>query len=204
MKKCLFIFIISLFILPLQHGYGQACIEDSIIIKIVNRTIQSHENDTIYKPNGTIWKIKENHTPEIVLVNETETFLFDPKVYTLEMFNSNGLSLLDSVTYNDFILKNKKSIIIPEIENTKASIHILTKEELNKIFDSGGWEKYHRKYKYNPIVKISRSGINKEQDLAFIYYSATSGALAGAGFYVILKKENEKWIEKEYWLAWIA
>jgi hypothetical protein len=120
------------------------------------------------------------------------------------MFHRNGLSLLDSLTYDDFILKNKKSIIIPKIENSQASIHILTKEELNKIFDRGGWRKHHRKYKYNPIVKISRPGINTKKDLAFIYYSETSGGLDSAGFYVILKKENGKWIEKEYWLAWIA
>ena len=204
MKKLFTTIIILTSILYGNYGQAQNSLEDSIIIEVINRTVKLQQPDTLYDRNGKIKKIKESQVPEIVLLNETETFLFDPKVSTLEMFNLNGLSLLDSVTYNDFILKNKKSIIVPKIENTQILIHTLTKDELDNIFDHGGWKKYHRKYKYNPIVKISRPGMNKELDLAFIYYSTTAGGLDGAGFYLILKRENGKWVGKEYQLAWIS
>ena len=196
--------IILTLLLSVNYVQAQISLEDSVIIKVINGTIKLQQPDTLYDRNGKIKRIKESQPPEIILLNKTETFLFDPKVSTLEMFNRNGLSLLDSVTYNDFISKNKKSIILPKFESEQALIHILTKDELNNIFDRGGWEKYHRKYKYNPIVKVSRPGFNKNKDLAFIYYSTTSGGLSGAGFYLILAKENGKWITKEYRLDWIS
>ncbi|RIH62733.1 hypothetical protein D1164_23415 [Mariniphaga sediminis] len=145
MKILIATIIFLTIILSLNYGQAQNSLEDSIIIEVINTTIQSQRNDTIYKPNGTIWKIKENKTPQLVLLNKTETFLFDPKFSTLEMFNRNGLSLLDSVTFKDFILRNETSIILPEIENEQASIHILTKEELNDIFERGGWGKISSK-----------------------------------------------------------
>lgn len=114
----------------------------------VKLTVNLQKPDTLYDKNGEIKSIKEIQVPEIILLNKTETLLLDPKVSTLEMFNSNGLSLLDSITYNDFILKNKKSIILPKFENEQAIIHIITGDELKDIFDNGGWEEYHRQYKY--------------------------------------------------------
>ena len=196
--------IILTLVLSAYHGQAQVSLEDSVIVEVINRTIKFQQPDTIFDRNGKIKRIKESQVAEIVLLNKTETFLFDPKVSTLEMFNCNGLSLLDSATYNDFILKNKNSIILPKFESEQALINVLSKDELNDIFDHGGWEKYHRKYKYNPIVKVSRPGFNKNKDLAFIYYSTTSGGLSGAGYYLILKKENGKWIRKEYRLDWIS
>ena len=49
-----------------------------------------------------IKKIKIHKDPEINLVNETETFLFDPKVDSLGFFKSNGLSSLELDCYTDF------------------------------------------------------------------------------------------------------
>jgi|SRR5690554_1892104 hypothetical protein len=191
-------------LLSVNFGQAQISLEDSVIIEVINGTVNLQKPDTLYDKNGEIKSIKEIQVPEIILLNKTETLLLDPKVSTLEMFNSNGLSLLDSITYNDFILKNKKSIILPKFENEQAIIHIITGDELKDIFDNGGWEEYHRQYKYNPIVSVSRPGFNKNKDLAFIYYSTTSGGLYGGGFFLILEKENGRWVKKEYRLAWIS
>jgi hypothetical protein len=66
----------------------------------------------------------------------------------------------------------------------------------------GYWKQYHNLYGYIPVINLSRPGINKNLDKAFIYYDAKSDKLGGSGFLITLAKVDNKWIIKEKIIAW--
>lgn len=201
--KTLLIFILTLIC---TGGFGQIRIENEIISALINSEIKSLPDDSVFNSKGEIKRIKAYKRPDIILVIETETFLFDPKVDSLGRFKNevNGLPSLDNDAYLDFIDKNKTKIQIDSVHNFPGTIAYVTRQEIENIFKQGGWDDYYKTYRFKPMIKISRPGLNKDMTQAFIYYSSSSGALSGAGFYLILEKVDNKWIVKESLLAWIS
>jgi len=196
--------IFTVFIFIGICGFGQVQIENEIIASLIKSEFIQIPNDTIFNKKGEIKKIRISAKPEINLIQTTETFLFDSHADSLGMFKNNGLPSLDSECHNDFIEKNKSKIKIDTIPDFNGTINYLTSEEIKLVFKQGGWENYHKLYEFRPLVKISRPGLNKEKNEAFIYYSSLTDGLAGTGWYLLLKKVDNKWILIESMLSWIA
>lgn len=189
-----------------ESGFGQIDIENEIISALIRSEIKSLPNDTVFTRKGEIKRIKTRQNPEIILVIETETFLFDPEVNSFNSFknDTNGLPSLDSLTYIDFIDKNKTTIQIDSIYGFQGAITYNSRQEIENIFKQGGWDNYHKTHEFKSMIKVSRPGLNLDMTKAFIYYSSSSGGLSGAGFYLILERIDGKWIVKESMLAWIS
>ncbi|HON02453.1 MAG TPA: hypothetical protein PLM04_04940, partial [Paludibacteraceae bacterium] len=187
-------------------GFGQTDIDNEIISALINSEFKSLPNDTIFNRKGEIKRIKTYKKTDILLIIETETFLFDPEVDSFDRFKNetNGLPSLDSLTYLDFIDKNKTKIQIDSIYGFQGTITYNSRQEIDNIFKQGGWDNYHKIHGYKSMIKVSRPGLNKNMTKAFIYYSSSSGGLSGAGFYLILENIDGKWIVKESMLAWIS
>ena len=200
--------ILTIIILTLicAHGFGQIDDDNEIISALIHSEIKSLPNDTIFNRKGEIKKIKTYKKPDIILVIETETFLFDPEVNSFDSFKNetNGLPSLDSLTYRDFIDKNKTKLQIDSIYGFQGAISYISRQEIEDIFKLGGWDNYHKTFGFKPLVKVSRPGISNDNSKAFIYYSSSTDGLGGAGFYLILEKLDGKWIVKESMLAWIS
>lgn len=185
-------------------SFGQVNVDNEIIADLIRHEFKSSPNDTIFNRKGQIKQIHISRKPDVLLVNETETFLFDPNVDSLDMFRKNGLSKLDSECYLDFIEKNKSKIYIDSISYFQGTIKYLERDELKKIFKNGGWDNYHRTFGFIPLVKVSRPGHNGDKTRAFIYYSSSTDGLGGVGFYLVLEKVDGKWTVIESMLAWIS
>jgi len=187
-------------------GFGQIDIENEIISALIKSEIKSSPNDTVFTQKGKIKKIKTFKDPDVILVKETETFLFDPKVDSLSSFKNetNGLPSLDNDSYFDFNYKNKSKIQIDSIQDFIGTIAYISRQEIESIFKQGGWDNYHKTFGFKPLIKISRPGLNNDKTKAFIYYSRSIDGLGGAGFYLILERVDGKWIVKESMLAWIS
>lgn len=183
-------------------GLGQVDIENKIISSLINSEIKSMPNDTIFNKKGELKVIVIQKTPNIILVNETETFLFDPQVDSLGMFKINGLPSIDTDCYSNFKEINRVKIKIDSISDFMWPIKYISSNEIETIFKQGGWDNYHKILGYSGLVKVSRPGLNKDKTKAFIYYSIVFHELDGAGFYLILEKVDEKWIVKETMPAW--
>ena len=196
------ILILSILVMTNYVGFGQIDFDNEIIADLIRSVMHQSPNDTIFNRKGQIKKINTFKKLEIVLQCETETYLFDPERNSLEMFNKNGLSSLDSDCYSDFCEKNKLKIGVDSIDNFQGTISYLTKNEIIDIFKQGGWANYYKKFGTIPIVRVSRPGISVDKNKAFIYYSESVADLAGAGYYVILEKINDKWIIKKTMQAW--
>lgn len=186
------------------NGLGQINIENEIISAVIKHEFKSYQNDTVFTGKGKIKKIKTFKDPDVILVRETHTFLFDPKTDSLGRFKTNGLPSLDNDSYFDFIYKNKSTIQIDSIQDFKGTVTYISPQEIEIIFKQGSWKNYHKVFGFKPLLKISRPGLNKDSTKTFIYYSSSIDGLSGAGFYLILEKKDGKWIIKESMLAWIS
>ena len=193
------LFVVILF-LNCINIFGQKELEIKIISDLIIELFPQKPNDTIYNRKGKIKKIRSFQKPQIVLITETDTsHRYHP--YSFEYFKE-YLKSIDSVTHSDFLSNNKTILTIDSIHGFDGNITYLTNSEVRQIFDKRSWTAYHKQYGYNPLVRISRPGINTNKNLALAYCSWTSDELAGIGIFLILEKVNEIWIGKEWLLAW--
>jgi hypothetical protein len=204
MGHLLKILIFLILILSNNIGFGQVDIDNEVIAELIRSEFKSSPVDTIFNRKGQIKQIHISKKPDILLVNETETFLFDPEVHSFDMFRKNGLSKLNSECYLDFIEKNKSKIHVDTISYFQGKINYMGRDELKRIFKDGGWDNYHRIFGFKPLVKVSLPGLNGDKTRAFIYYSSSTDGLGGAGFYLVLEKVDGKWTVIESMLAWIS
>jgi hypothetical protein len=202
--KYLKIFIITILTLTGIRSFGQTDVENEIISSLIKSQIKPLPNDTVFTRKGEIKEVSIHIAREIILINETEAYLFNSGVDSLETLKTKGLPSIDNDSYLNFIECNKSKIQIDSIPNFKGTITYISQNELDNIFKQGGWSNYHKMLGFKPLVKVSRPGLNKDKTKAFIYYTCSSDGLSGAGFYLILEKVNDEWIVKESMLAWIS
>jgi len=61
-----------------------------------------------------------------------------------------------------------------------------------------------RNENYINLEGNARVGFNTENDKALVYVGNSEGGLAGAGYYILLVKENGAWVIKEEVMTWIS
>ena len=88
-----------------------------------------------------------------------------------------------------------------------ASYVLLTQNERTQFFNQNqdGWQLFYEKYPDAPgITALSRVGFNQALDQALVYAGTQSQWLAGAGYYLLLKKVNGVWIVDQQVMTWIS
>ena len=198
------IILILFWLLNGSYAFGQVNVEKEIIASTIKSVFKKLPSDTVFKRKGKIKKIRPERIPDIILVNETETYIFSPEEHCLEVYKNKGLSKIDSECYSDINEKNESKINIDSIPNFEGKIQYLTSGEINQIFENGYWNNYHNIFGWIDLVRVSRPGLNEEKNKAFIYFSSSSDGLSGIGFYLILEKVNNIWTIKESMLAWVS
>jgi hypothetical protein len=200
MKKVILLFLISpIVIFSVQ---GQTDIEKEIISYIIEEEFSPVPDESFTEGNEQNKNIKDQEEISIVIISESRIQTFNSRFDSLEGFQNRGLASLDLYMMNDFFKKNKSSVKITEFSLDKIKIIYLSKEEWDGIMKQGYWKQYHNLYGYIPVINLSRPGINKNLDKAFIYYDAKSDKLGGSGFLITLAKVDNKWIIKEKIIAW--
>lgn len=185
--------------------FGQIDDENEIISASIKSYFKTSPNDTVYTRKGKIKQIMIHRRPEILLVTETYPMILDPEDDSSFSFKELKLSApsIDSLTYLDFIDKNKTSIQIDSIFGFQGTISYTSRQEIDNIFEHGSWENYRKVYGYNKfLVEVSRPGFNRDMSKAFIYFRNSIDGLAGFGYYFILEKIDGKWIVKETIMLW--
>jgi hypothetical protein len=84
---------------------------------------------------------------------------------------------------------------------------LLSQSQRNRIFgqNQSGWEIFYDRYPQAPgITTLSRVGFNSTFDQALVYIGTQSNWLAGAGYYVLLKKAGGTWSIDQQVMAWIS
>jgi len=123
----------------------------------------------------------------------------------------------------DYILQNMHGVAPETVESFRARndmaypirpdmdlgspYTLLSQAARNKIFsqNQSGWEIFYNRYPQAPgITSLSRVGFNAGFDQALVYIGTQSNWLAGAGYYIFLKKANGVWSIDQQVMAWIS
>jgi hypothetical protein len=114
---------------------------------------------------------------------------------------------VSSETVDSFKARNEMSHPIRADMDLGSSYTLLTQTRKNQIFgqNQSGWDIFYNRYPQAPgITTLSRVGFNAAFDQALVYIGTQSNWLAGAGYYVLLKKGEAGWGIDQQVMTWIS
>jgi hypothetical protein len=110
-------------------------------------------------------------------------------------------------TANNFRVRNDTAYPIRPDMQLGGPYTLLSQAGRNQIFgqNQSGWEIFYNRYPQAPgITTLSRVGFNSAFDQALVYIGTQSNWLAGAGYYVLLKKADRAWSIDQQVMTWIS
>ena len=110
-------------------------------------------------------------------------------------------------TVTSFRNRNNEAYPIREDMELGFPYTLLSQAARKKIFgqNQSGWEVFYNRYPQAPgITTLSRVGFNSAFDQALVYIGTQSNWLAGAGYYILLKKADGAWSIDQQVMAWIS
>jgi hypothetical protein len=192
MKKLILKSLITLIsLLFISNSYSQSNDDYEIITSIINSRLQEELNirqDTIYNKKGQIKRIKSFKLSYIYLERYTNTELRQYQPDILFNYLSKYSSFLTSDIFNDFIQKNTLPVRIDSLKGIQLEVRI----------GAGDYDVR------NPVIGVSRPGINDNRDRALIYFSLLWGGRVGYGEYYLLQKTSKGWVIVERYTSWIT
>ncbi|MBU7024860.1 MAG: hypothetical protein HXS40_11915 [Theionarchaea archaeon] len=114
--------------------------------------------------------------------------------------------LVEEVTAEDFVSKNEQSYPLKNRFDVGALVVLISDEEVRGIFQGTfGWLEFYVRYPFSHgLTELSRVGFNAGMDQALVYVGNTEGGLSGEGYYVLLIKEEGRWIVQDKTLVWVS
>jgi len=110
-------------------------------------------------------------------------------------------------TADSFRARNDAAYPLRPDMDIGAGYILLTQNDKTQLFNQNqdGWQLFYEKYPDAPgITALSRVGFNNALDQALVYAGTQSQWLAGAGYYLLLKKVNGGWIIDQQVMTWIS
>jgi hypothetical protein len=110
-------------------------------------------------------------------------------------------------TADSFRVRNEAAYPLQPDMDLGVEYDLLSQAEKNQIFgqNQSGWEIFYNRYPNAPgITTLSRVGFNAALDQALVYLGTQSDWLAGAGYYILLKKANGVWTIDQKVMTWIS
>jgi hypothetical protein len=146
--------------------------------------------------------------PMVVLTDHTATDISgDLSDETLRYIDKNMGGALTQDLLDGFKARNDQSYPLAEGLNIGVDYVLISDAHMDEIFNDAqdGWDVFYSQYPNAPgIITVSRVGFNNQFDRALVYVGCQSHWLAGAGFYVLLKKVNGEWVVDQKVMTWIS
>jgi hypothetical protein len=114
---------------------------------------------------------------------------------------------VDQKTADSFRVRNDAAHPLRPDMNLGSAYVLLSQAEMSQIFSQNrdGWQLFYEQYPDTPgITTLSRVGFNNTLEQALVYVGSMSNYLAGAGYYVLLKKSNGAWTVDQQVMTWIS
>lgn len=100
---------------------------------------------------------------------------------------------LDPTLIDDFNRKNKRSHRLEEKFSVPLNVVLISKQEIDEIFNKAGWEEFYRRYPDSGgYVTVSRVGFNKARTRAFHYVGSYSAEMVGDNYLFLLTKSEDE------------
>ena len=146
--------------------------------------------------------------PSYVIMDATATNLggVADTVSTLDRIVKD-MRLVDQTTTESFRARNDASYPVQPGMHLGSPYVLMTQDEMTLMFSQNrdGWQAFYGQYPDAPgITSLSRVGFNTALDQALVYVGTMSHYLAGAGYFVLLKKVNGSWIVDQQVMTWIS
>ena len=151
-------------------------------------------------------KMYRNRGYVIMATTATGATGVDNTAQTLDYILQN-LHGVASETVDSFRSRNDAAYPIRPDMDLGSPYTLLSQAGRNRIFgqNQSGWEIFYNRYPQAPgITTLSRVGFNASFDQALVYIGTQSNWLAGAGYYVLLKKADGAWSIDQQVMAWIS
>ena len=114
---------------------------------------------------------------------------------------------VDAGTADSFRVRNNASYPVSPRMDLGTPYVLLTHDQMTQLFNQNqdGWQLFYEQYPGTPgITTISQVGFNASLDQALVYIGTMSHWLAGAGYYVLLNKDNGDWVVDQQVMSWIS
>jgi hypothetical protein len=151
-------------------------------------------------------KMYRNRGYVIMATTATDATGVDNTTQTLD-YTLQNLHGVAPETVNSFRSRNDAAYPIRPDMELGSSYTLLSQAGRNRIFgqNQSGWEVFYNRYPQAPgITTLSRVGFNSSFDQALVYIGTQSNWLAGAGYYVLLKKVDRVWSIDQQAMVWIS
>jgi hypothetical protein len=142
----------------------------------------------------------------IMATTATDVTGVDNTSQTLDYVLQNMHAVLPE-TVDSFRARNDTSYPIRKDMDLGSPYTLLSQAGRNRIFgqNQSGWEIFYNRYPQAPgITTLSRVGFNAALDQALVYIGTQSNWLAGAGYYVLLKKGPGGWSIDQQVMTWVS
>jgi hypothetical protein len=116
-------------------------------------------------------------------------------------------SLISQETIDDYVAKNAKSHQLTKSFDFKLKYTLISKGKFTQIFKNAGdaWSEFHRQFPDSDgFISLSRAGLAPTGNQALVYISYACRGLCGAGYYMLLVKNEQRWIVQKAFMAWIS
>jgi hypothetical protein len=178
-------------------------------VAVTPQTTSEAEEYTVYSALIAAWYIGDE-TKLIVTDDHTYTYTWWHLTEDLDSRLSYVQQSLPDLTQEiiaDFKAKNQQSHPLKPLFDLSVEYILVSEEEIQKIFQSGmdGWDKFYMKHPNSQgIMTLSRVGFNANMDRALVYVGNQHHWVAGSGHFVLLVKDNGKWIVSDEILVWVS
>jgi len=204
--KCILIIVILVAIVAggiFGYFYWQQTKEEENGKKSTNGVGETEEELAVYA------SLLEGYAAELIVITDKtglDIVSGEEELDETLDYVKQGMPELEQETIDDFKNKNKESYSLKEDMDIGVDYLLISEEEIENIFQSAtGWDDFYEKYPNSQgTMTLSKVGFNSEKDQALVYVGNQSHWLAGAGYYVLLVKENGDWIVKESIMTWIS
>lgn len=112
-----------------------------------------------------------------------------------------------SETADSFRVRNAAAQVLKVDMNLGLPYNLLSEADRRLIFNinQDGWQEFYNRYpNASGIITLSNVGFNLTATQALVYFGNQSNWLAGAGYYVLLKKTNGVWVMEQQVMTWIS
>jgi hypothetical protein len=124
-----------------------------------------------------------------------------------EKYAFKGMPELLSETLDDFHYQSKQCRTLSWKFELPVKYVLVSEKKIRALFDKGigRWDVFYARYpNSNGFIRLSNVGFNREMNQALVNTSKSCGGLCGAGYYVLLKKEQGIWKVNRQVNTWVS
>lgn len=200
MKTVMMMFLLACWMTSCVLPFGQ----DQTAISATQQAVEQDEEYAVYSALISARYVAGN-IQQVVIHDQTGVDPFDNLDQRME-YVQNNIPELTQEMIDDFVENNKVAYPLESRFSLAVKYVLISEEQSRQIFaGQNGWDEFYKQYPNSQgEMTLSRVGFNATRDMALVYVGNQSYWLAGAGYFLLMVKENNVWKVQQETMAWIS